>query len=131
MFTHFFNGEFFSGDYFGSTVEVVQPTNNFAGGFVQHLWIAHINGKRYVGTYEEIEAIAEGVVEKTLKKPRIVIKPLRTVEQVRAREPETTVQEAKQVQKQLNLDVGMMLAAIIARRNADDEDDLETILTLI
>lgn len=111
---------------------VVTPsTNNYAGGYLQNLWIAHVNGKRYVGTYEELQEIIEGVVAKTEKKPRIVIKPLRRVEQVQAQIPAPTLQEAKEVQKLLYMDVGVMLAAVMQKRLNDDEDDIESILMLI
>lgn len=109
-------------------------TNNFAGGWHPHLWIAHINGKRYVGTYEEIEAIAEGVVEATEKRPRIVIKPLRKAPEGASVSQEVMaapMQEAKQVQAQIYMDLMPFLAKLIERRRQEDEDDIETILAML
>lgn len=121
------------GDGLAVEPPVVPPatTNNYAGGYLRNLWIAHINGKRLVGTYEEIQEAVEGVVAKTEKKPRIVIKPLRTVEQVQAKVPEATIQQAKEVQQSLYIDVGIMLQAVMRKREQDDEDDVEALLMLL
>ena len=134
ILTHLVMFKFFAGASSADAPPVVPPattTNNYAGGYLRNLWIAHINGKRLVGTYEEIQEAVEGVVAKTEKKPRIVIKPLRTVEQVQAQMPEPTIEAAKEVQKLLYMDVGIMLAAVMKKRMQDDEDDIEAILTML
>lgn len=113
----------------GGTVATT-TTNNYAGGWTQHLWIAHINGKRYVGTYEEIQDIAEGIVEKTEKKPRIVIKALRKSPEGATVHREIAAPEAKRVQQQLTLDIGMFLSALMEKRRRDDEDDIEILLLI-
>lgn len=110
-------------------------TNNYAGGYkpIIHprLWIAHINGKRYVGTYEEIEAIAESVIVKTEKKPRIVIKPLRKAPEGASVSHEVmAVPDAKQVQEQLYIDLMPFLARVLEKRRQDDEDDIEVLMLL-
>lgn len=109
---------------------VVQGGFAFAGGYYPHLWLAHINGKRYVGTYEEIEAIAESVIVKTEKKPRIVIKPLRKIPVQGVPEVSSTQEDAKQVQEQLYIDLMPFLARVLEKRRQDDEDDIEVLMLL-
>ena len=75
MATTSFQGGGYSGRPYGSfagRAPAVEPTpvvttqkRGFAGFPRSNLWIAHINGKRYVGTYDELETILGEVVEKT------------------------------------------------------------------
>lgn len=137
MFTSFYSGEFFAGDFFGTGTPppAVATTNNYAGGYKPiigpPLWIAHINGKRYVGTYEEIEAIAESVIVKTEKKPRIVIKPLRKAPEGASVSHEVmAVPDAKRVQERLYIDLMPFLARVLEKRRQDDEDDIEVLMLL-
>lgn len=108
-------------------------TNNYAGGWRPNTWIAHINGKRYEGTYEDLEAILGDVVEATGKRPRVVIKPLRKAPEGASVDQQVMapMEQAKQVQASLYLDIGPMLAKVLERRQQDEQDDEEALLLLI
>jgi hypothetical protein len=114
-------------NYTGAAVTATRR-KGFAGFPRSHLWIAHINGKRYVGTYEELEAALGEVVEKTARKPRIVIKPGRVVTRTAEAQPVATVEQAKAVQHQLAVDIGPMLAAAVRQREEDEDEDLMLLL---
>jgi hypothetical protein len=111
-----------------AVIEAVSRRRSFAGFPRSHLWIAHINGKRYVGTYEELEAALGEVVEKTARKPRVVIKSGRVVSRGVAQPVVATVEQAKVVQQQLTVDIGPLLAAAVRRRDEEEEDDLMLLL---
>ena len=135
ILTHLVLLGFLAGAGGSETPSTPEPTvtNQYAGGWHPHLWIAHINGKRYVGTYDEIESIAVGVVEKTEKKPRIVIKPLRKAPEGASVDQEVMAApaQAKQVQEQLYINLMPFLAKVLEKRQQDENDDLDAILLLI
>ena len=111
-------------------VPVVQK-RGFAGFPRSHLWIAHINGKRYVGTYDELEQALGEVVEKTARKPRVVIKPGTPISRegaVSVMPQRATIAEAKAVQQQLTVDIAPLLARVIRQRQDEEDEDLILLL---
>lgn len=106
---------------------VTTQKRGFAGFPRSHLWIAHINGKRHVGTYEELEEILGEVVEKTARKPRVVIKPGTPIARegaVSVMPQRATITEAKAVQQELMIDIAPLLARVIRQREEDEDEDL-------
>ena len=141
MATTSFQGGGYSGRPYGSfagraaSAEPAPATTSQRRGFAgfprSSLWIAHINGKRYVGTYDELEQALGEVVEKTARKPRVVIKPGTPISRegaVSVMPQRATIAEAKAVQQQLTVDIAPLLARVIRQRQDEEDEDLILLL---